>query len=158
MKKFIQRVAVKRLSMVVLLLALGACAAMRNEFAPPDVALAGLRMGQGDSMSQTLLVDLMITNPNSVALKFNAISYRVRIEGRDLVNGTSREPLEIAPGAAQKYTVPATVGLMSGFGLIRDLMSKPKNKIAYELNATLEPSGLFSMPLTIKKADTFSLQ
>ena len=158
MNKTVKRTAVKRLSIAALLLVLSGCAAMRGELAAPDVVLAGLRMGQGDGMYQTLLVDLMITNPNSVALKFNAISYRVRIEGRDLINGTSREPLEIAAGAAQKYTVPATVSLMSGFGLIRDLMSKPKNKIAYELNATLEPSGLFSLPLTVKKADTFSMQ
>jgi LEA14-like dessication related protein len=149
---------VKRLSIAMALLALSACAVLRGEFAAPDVALAGLRMGPGDGMYQTLLVDLMITNPNSVALNFNAISYRVRIEGRELVSGTSREPLEIAAGSAQKYTVPATVSLMSGFSLIRDLMSKPKNKIAYELNATLEPSGLFSLPVNVKKADTFSLQ
>lgn len=144
--------------MAMVLLALSACAALRGELAAPDVALAGLRMGPGDGLYQTLLVDLMITNPNSVALKFNAISYRVRIEGRDLVNGTSREPLEVAAGAAQKYTVPATISLMSGFGLIRDLMGKSKNKVAYELNATLEPSGLFSLPLTVKKTDTFSMQ
>jgi LEA14-like dessication related protein len=149
---------VKRLPIAAIFLLLSACAALRGELAPPDVALSGLRMGPGDGMYQTLLVDLMITNPNSAAMKFNAISYRVRIEGRDLVSGTSREPLEIAAGATQKYTVPATISLMSGFGLVRDLLAKAKNNIAYELNATLEPDGLFSLPVTVKKADTFSLQ
>jgi LEA14-like dessication related protein len=141
-----------------MLFVLSACAALRGEFAAPDVALVGLRMGQGEGLYQTLLIDLMITNPNNTALKFNAINYRVRIEGRDLVSGSNREPFEIAAGSAQKYTVPATISLMSGFGLIRDLMAKPKNKIAYELSATLEPSGLFSLPINVKKADTFSLQ
>lgn len=149
---------IKRLSLIATLMLLSACAALRGELAAPEVTLSGLRMGQGDGLSQTVLVDLLITNPNSIALKFNAITYRVRIEGRELVSGTSREPLEITAGGAQKYTVPATVSLMSGFGLVRDLMSKPKNKIAYELNATLEPSGLFSLPISVKKADTFSLQ
>ncbi len=154
----LKRLVVRRIGVVAALLALGACAALRGDLAAPDVALAGLRMGQGDGMYQTLYVDLMISNPNSIALKFNAISYRIRIEGRDLVSGTSREPLEIPSGGVKKYTVPATIGLMSGFGLIRDLMNKPKNKIAYELNATLEPGGLFSMPITVKKIDTFKLQ
>jgi LEA14-like dessication related protein len=133
------------------------CAALRSDLKSPDVSVASLRMGQGDGMYQTVLVDLMIANPNDTALKFNAITYRVRIEGRDLVSGTSNEPLEIAAGSSQKYTVPATVSLMSGFGLVRDLMSKPKNKIAYELNATLEPSGLFSLPISVRKVDAFSL-
>lgn len=141
-----------------MLFVIGGCAALRSDLKSPDVSVASVRMGAGDGMYQTMLVDLMITNPNSTALKFNAISYRVRIEGRDLVSGTSNEPLEIAAGGSQKYTVPATVSLMSSFGLVRDLMSKPKNKIAYELNATLEPSGLFSLPISVRKVDVFSVQ
>lgn len=108
-------------------------------------------------MSQTVLIDLTITNPNTETLKFNAISYRVRVEGRDIVNGSNREPLEIAAGGSQKYTVPASISLMSGFGLIRDLTTKSKTSIAYELSATLEPSGLFSMPIMVNKVDTFSV-
>lgn len=141
-----------------LIIFLSGCAAFHTNLAEPDVSLVGLRMGHGDGMYQTVLVDLMIANPNDTALKFNAINYRVRIEGRDLVSGSNHEPLEIAANGNQKYTVPATVSLMSGFGLIRDLISKPKNKISYELNATLEPTGLFSLPINVKKVDTISLQ
>lgn len=148
----------KLLASFTLLAALGGCAAWRNDLAAPEVSVAGLRMASGDGMYQTVLVDLMILNPNNTPVKFNAISYRVRIEGRELVNGSSHEPLELAAGGSQKYTVPATINLMSSFGLVRDLISKPKNKIGYELNATLEPSGLFSMPISVRKVDTFSMQ
>jgi len=150
--------SMKSYALLAILAALSGCAALSGDLNPPEVSVAGLRMGPGDGMYQTILVDLMIANPNNSTLKFNAISYRVRIEGRDLVSGASREPVEIAAGGAQKYTVPATVSLMSGFGLIRDLMSKPKNKIGYELNATLEPSGLFSLPLSVRKVDAITLQ
>jgi hypothetical protein len=53
--------------------------------------------------------------------------------------------------------MPATISLMSGFGFIRDLLNKPKDQVAYELNATLEPSGLFSVPLMVRKADAIKL-
>ncbi len=148
----------KLFATIAVFAALGGCAVLSGKLNPPEVSVAGLRMGPGDGMYQTVLVDLMIANPNDTALKFNAINYRVRIEGRDLINGSSREPLEIAAGGTQKYTVPATVSLMSGFGLIRDLITRPKNKIGYELNATLEPSGLFSLPISVKKIDAFALQ
>ncbi|MFT3928885.1 MAG: LEA type 2 family protein [Spongiibacteraceae bacterium] len=144
--------------LLTLSVAVMGCAMLQDDLVAPDVSVSALRKGTGDGLSQTVLVDLMIANPNQVALKFNAISYRVRLEGRDLVNGVSREPLEIAAGGTQKYTVPATINLMSGFGLIRDLFAKPKNKIAYELNATLEPSGLFSIPLSVRKVDTITIQ
>jgi LEA14-like dessication related protein len=147
----------KRLAVVVVTLLMTACGLFRNDFIAPDIALVGLRLGSNEGMYQTVLIDLMLTNPNASDLKFNALSYRVRLEGRDLVNGTSREPLEVPAGGSAKYTVPATISLMSGFGFIRDLLNKPKDQIAYELNATLEPSGLFSIPLTVRKADAIKL-
>ena len=150
--------SMKLFALPLLFSALSGCAALHSDLVAPEVSVSGLRMGPGDGMYQTVLVDLMIANPNRTTVTFNAISYRVRIEGRDLVSGTSREPLELTAGGTQKYTVPATVSLMSGFGLVRDLMSKPKNKIGYELNATLEPSGLFSMPISVRKVDAFTLQ
>jgi LEA14-like dessication related protein len=130
---------------------------LRNEFSDPEVSLVGLRLGQGDGLYQTVLVDLMVTNPNHMALKLNAIQYRIRLDGRDLISGASREPFEVPAGGSEKYTVPATISMLSGFGFIKDMLTKPRDKISYELNATLEPTGLFSMPITVKKSDSIAL-
>lgn len=136
---------------------LAGCGLFRSGLADPQVALAGLRMGSGDGLNQTVIVDLLVTNPNSVDLKLNAIQYRIRLDGRDLVSGSSREPFEVPAGESARYSLPATISLLSGFGFIRDMLTKPRDKISYELNATLEPRGLFSMPITVRKADTVSL-
>jgi LEA14-like dessication related protein len=155
MRKFFP---LKLLTLLTLFTLFGGCAMFRSDLVAPEVSITGLRLASGDGMYQTLLIDLTILNPNNTPVKFNAISYRVRIEGREVVNGSNHEPLELPAGGSQKYTVPATVNLMSSFGLVRDLISKPKNKVGYELNATLEPSGLFSMPISVRKVDTFSMQ
>ncbi|MDB6062662.1 MAG: hypothetical protein JWM78_2765 [Verrucomicrobiaceae bacterium] len=138
------------------LLALSACSSI-GRVSEPDIAIAELRLGPGEGMYQTILVDLVITNTDSSPLKLNALSYRVRIEGRELAAGSSREPLDIAPGANVRYTVPATISLMSSFGFIKDVLMKPKNKINYELSTTLEPTGLFSAPFTVTKTDFITL-
>lgn len=147
----------KRLFVLLLFVSVSSCSLFRNDFIAPDVALAGLRLGQGDGLYQVLLVDLVLTNPNASELKLNAISYRLKIDGRELAGGDSREPLLLPAGGSAKYTVPATINLMSGFGFIRDMLMKPKNKVAYELVATLEPGGLFSVPLTVRKTDFINL-
>lgn len=147
----------KRILVVVVVMSLSACGMFSSKLTPPDVSLAGLRLGQGDGLYQTVLVDLVLTNPNTSALKLNAISYHVRVAGRDLVSGTSSEPLLVPAGGSAHYTVPATVSLINSFGLIRDVLMKPGDKVAYELTATLEPSGLFSIPITVRKADTVDL-
>jgi LEA14-like dessication related protein len=144
-------------ALLAVLVSLGACSLFRNEFSDPEVALVGLHMGQGDGLYQTVMVDLMVTNPNHMALKLNAIQYRIRLDGRDLVSGVNREPFEVPAGGSAKYTVPASISLLSGFGFIKDMLTKPRDKISYELSATLEPTGLFSMPITVKKADFITL-
>jgi LEA14-like dessication related protein len=142
---------------LILVSLLAGCGLLRSGLADPQVALVGLRMGPGDGLNQTVMVDLLVTNPNSVDLKLNAIQYRVRLDGRDLISGVSREPFDVPAGESARYAVPATISLLSGFGFIRDMLTKPRDKISYELNATLEPSGLFSMPITVRKADTVAL-
>lgn len=144
-------------ALLVLLVGLGACSLLGNEFSDPEVSLVGLHAGQGDGLYQTVMVDLMITNPNHMALKLNAIQYRIRLDGRDLVSGVNREPFEVPAGGSAKYTVPATISLLSGFGFIKDMLTKPRDKISYELSATLEPTGLFSMPITVRKSDSIVL-
>jgi LEA14-like dessication related protein len=142
---------------LILVSLLAGCGLLQSGLADPQVALVGLRMGAGDGLNQTVMVDLLVTNPNSVDLKLNAIQYRVRLDGRDLISGVSREPFEVPAGESARYAVPATISLLSGFGFIKDMLTKPRDKISYELNATLEPSGLFSMPITVRKADTVAL-
>jgi|GEM_PF-576229 len=147
-----------RLLCLPLVLALAACGMFQREHGQdPDIAIANLRMGPGEGFYQTVYIDLVITNPNSKPMKLDAISYRVRLQGRDLVNGTSREPLELPAGGVARYTVPAGVNLMSGLGFIKDFLTKQRDSINYELDATLEPSGLFSMPIRVKKSDSISL-
>jgi LEA14-like dessication related protein len=144
--------------LVVALFSLSACGLFqRDRLTAPDVAIAGLRLGPAEGFYQTVFVDLMITNPNSTALNLDAISYRVRLQGRELVSGISREPLQVAAGGTAKYTVPAGFSVLSGLSFIKDLLMRPNDSVRYELEATLEPSGMFSLPISVKKADSISL-
>lgn len=146
----------KKYWLVILMVLMSGCSLL-GRHTQPEIALAGLRMGPGDGLRQTLLVDLVITNLDASPLQLNAVSYRVRVDGRELASGSSREPIDIAAGASMKYTVPASVNLLSGFGVVRDVLTKAKTKINYEVDATLEPSGLFSIPITVRKSDAISL-
>lgn len=147
-----------RLLCLPMLLALSACGLFhRDHPMDPDIAISGLRMGPGEGFYQTIYIDLVITNPNRTAMKLDAITYRIRLQGRDLVNGTSREPLDVAAGGTARYTVPAGVNLLSGLGFIKDFLQKQRDSINYEIDATLEPSGMFSLPIRVRKSDSISL-
>lgn len=144
--------------LLVLVLALGGCGLFRGQFADPEVAIAGLRMGQSEGLYQQVLIDLVIVNPNKRALALDAIGYRVRIEGHELVSGISRAPLLVEPGGTARYTVPASLSLFGGFNVIRDLMLNPKREgVTYELDAKLEPSSIWLPTIRVNKSETIPL-
>lgn len=150
-----------RIASVPLLLALAllasGCAWMRGDWEDPQVAIAALRMGPGEGLYQQIYIDLIITNPNRSQLALEGISYRVGLEGHELVRGVSREPLRVAPGASARYTVPAGFSLLSSAGLIRDLLMQPRQSLRYELEVTLDPVGWMFGKVKIDKSDTIPL-
>jgi hypothetical protein len=111
-----------RLCLLVLLLGLGGCGLLRGQFADPEVAIAGLRLGPSEGFYQVVYIDLVIVNPNKRVLALDAIGYRIRLDGHELVAGTSRTPLQVEPGGTARYTVPASLSLLGSFNVIRDLL------------------------------------
>src|SRR5690606_39377514 len=111
MTKAMKSLPMRSLGIAAIVLATSACGLVPTR-QRCDVSLASVRMGQGEGLYQTVLLDLMVSNPDPSPLKLNALSYRVRIDGRELASGISREPLEVMPGATVKYTVPATVNVL----------------------------------------------
>lgn len=144
--------------LLVLVLALGGCGLFRGQFADPEVAIAGLRMGQSEGLYQQVLIDLVIVNPNKRTLALDAIGYRIRLDGHELVSGTSRAPLLVEPGGTARYTVPATLSLFGSFNAVRDLLLKPQREgVRYELDAELEPSSIWLPTIRVNKSEMIPL-
>lgn len=146
-----------RLVFLLLLAALSACSWMRAGWEEPQVDIAALRMGPSEGLYQRIFVDLIITNPNRNQLGIDGIRYNVRIEGHELVKGVSRDPLTVAPGASVRYTIPAGFSLLSGAGLVRDLLTRPREQLRYELEATIDPSGWLGPDITVRRSDFIAL-
>lgn len=138
------------------LLLLSGCATMRGDFVEPDVAIAAIRMGQAEGLYQPLFVDVVITNPNREALALDGITYKIELQGHELVKGTSREPLNVAAGGTARYTIPASLNLFSGVGLLRDLMMQPSKgggSLKYNFEAQLDPTSWWIPKINVDHSD-----
>ncbi len=143
---------------VVSLSFLSGCAMLRGDFVEPEVAIAGIRMGQAEGLYQPLFVDVVITNPNRKELALDGITYKIELQGHDLVKGTSREPLVVAAGGTARYTIPASLNLFSGVGLIRDLMSQQgKGALNYKFEAQLDPTSWWMPTINVDRSDSINL-
>jgi hypothetical protein len=65
------------------------CASLTQPWQAPAVALAGMRVKEITLARQTFIVTLAVTNPNDRALPITAMTYRIQIEGSDVVQGAS---------------------------------------------------------------------
>ena len=144
--------------LLVSLSLLSGCATLRGDFVEPDVAIANVRLGQAEGLYQPLFVDVVITNPNRDALALDGISYKIALQGHELVKGVSREPLQVAAGGTARYTIPASLNLLNGLGLIRDLMSQQRGgSLNYKLEAQLDPSSWWMPKINVDRSDEIKL-
>lgn len=144
--------------LVLALSLLSGCAALRGDFVEPDVAIAAIRMGQTEGLYQPLFVDVVITNPNRTALALDGITYKIELQGHELVKGISREPLQVAAGGTTRYTIPASLNLLNGIGLLRDLMAtQGKGALSYKLEAQLDPVSWWMPKINVGKSDEIKL-
>lgn len=80
-------------ALVVMLLA--GCASMTKPWAAPEVGLVGLRAKELGLLRQVFVVTLTVKNPNDRALPIKAMTYRLELEGNQLVAGASAIDREI---------------------------------------------------------------
>lgn len=143
---------------VVSLSVLSGCAMLRGDFVEPDVAVAAIRMGKAEGLYQPLFVDVVITNPNRTELALDGITYKIELQGHELVKGTSREPLLVAAGGTARYTIPASLNLLNGVGLFRDLMMQQgKGGLKYNFEAQLDPTSWWMPKINVDRSDEIKL-
>lgn len=142
--------------LVASLVVLSGCAMLRGDFVEPDVAIAAIRMGKAEGLYQPLFVDVVITNPNREALALDGITYKIELQGHELVKGASREPLNVAAGGTARYTIPASLNLFNGVGLLRDLMmqqGKGGSSLKYNFEAQLDPASWWIPKINVDHSD-----
>src|SRR5690606_16652058 len=98
---------IRRLSVMVLLLALAGCG---GAFRQPQVTLENVQLAGLGRRAGTLLVKLEMVNPNRFALNATALEYQVAIADTgepgdpawlDPASGVYDEPFSIGPGATE---------------------------------------------------------
>lgn len=96
------------------LVLLGGCAGVRDAFdpQPPEVTITGAELTGFDFNYAEVVVDVAVDNPNAVAIDLAGFDYRLRAEGRTVVEGRHTSRLELQ--AEDRTTV--TIPLRFGFG------------------------------------------
>ena len=79
---------------------LAACAMVSPQ--RPEVNLAGLQIREATLSHLNMVADLTVFNPNNVALTVRGVDYTLQLEGINVADGRSLEPVEIGAGESGK--------------------------------------------------------
>lgn len=120
-----------RLFALLVVFVLFGCASVEDAM-PPTVQLSNLKVGAPGLLSQELLLELRIGNPNDFDLPVNGLTFQLDVNDRRLADGLSN----------QSVTVPrlgyATVPVMANadtLAIVRQLMDLGKReRITYRLH------------------------
>ena len=122
---------------------LQACGALRPGFETPTVTVSSFRALPSQGVLPNFEIGLHVVNPNREALDLEGVSYTVSLNGHELVKGVSNE-LPVIEGYGQgDVLLTATPNLFAGVRLVTELMSATTDTVRYELEAKLDPGGLY---------------
>ncbi len=131
----------RALSLLLIVLLLSGCAAMRPGAEPPRIHLVGLQMQQVELFEQRYRLTLRIQNPNDFALNIRGLDFRVDINDQRFAEGVSNRPLEV-PGFGEALTeVEVSSSLWSLARQFRDLGDSRLERMTYRLHGRIAVTG-----------------
>ena len=135
---------------------LAGCAGLKSEFKEPTISVTYFRALPSNGMAPRFEIGLHVANPNRFALALAGVSYTVRIEGREVLNGVANDLPEIEAYGEGDITLVATADLFNSISLLAELIRQPQDTFVYELDALLDLGGIYPN-LTINKKGQVSL-
>ena len=142
---------------ILVVLAIPACASMRPGFETPTVNVSSFRALPSESGMPKFEIGLQVINPNSDALTLRGVAYTVSVEGRELIKGVGNDLPVIEAYGEGEFTVTAAASLFEGAMLLKDLVSGPVDKLSYEFEAKLDVGALVPA-IRVKDRGEFNLQ
>ncbi len=130
------------LIMTIALLLYG-CAVFQNIIQQPTVEFDSVAMRDMTLFDGTAVFRFKVGNPNPVNLNLDGLTYLIRIDGRDFLNGDLKQGLTLPANGVLAVEVPIRINYMDFFNSIADFLKK--DSLKYDLSGTFA-FGIFNIP------------
>lgn len=109
-----------KLLMLPLIFLLGSCTTSTQDAAPPTIQLTNLRLGALGLLSQELLLDIRVGNPNDFTLPLDGLTFRLDVNGKFLAEGFSDQRVDVP---RLGYASVAVTGTTDTLSVVSQLLS-----------------------------------
>ncbi len=131
-----------RVSTILLVCMLSACASLKPGFETPSVQVSSFQPLPSEGLAPRFQIGLRVVNPNADALKLRGVSYQVSLDGYQIVEGAAND-LPVVPGYGEaEFKVMAAVSLLDAMRFVNALMTKQGGQVKYRLQAKLDVGAM----------------
>lgn len=141
---------------LVLATSLQGCSVLRPGYETPTVTVNSFRALPSQGAMPNFEIGLHVVNPNSIALKLRGITYKVSLDGHELINGVANDLPTIEAYGQGDVVVTAAANLFGGIRFITDLLGGPKDSVRYTVEAKLDV-GSFMPAIRVKDEGQIAL-
>lgn len=136
----------KAWTLIAMLVAIAGCAAPGRRLEPPRVSLVHIDLQEAKLFESVFKVQLRVFNTNEVPLKIQGGDCALEVNGKRFAQGVTDSATEVPRyGTA---IVPMTL-YSSMVGMVRSILTLPKEELGYKLAGRLRIEGGFMAPSTI---------
>jgi len=115
---------------------LGGCAGFQFGLQKPEVTVVDIRPLDATLLEQRFVLTLRVTNPNSVEIPIEGLTFRLDLSGQQFATGVSNKPALIPRLGEGLVEVTATTSLARLLRQFREL-AKMRDKVEYRLRGRL---------------------
>ncbi|MDA0664842.1 MAG: LEA type 2 family protein, partial [Proteobacteria bacterium] len=131
--------SVNRLAALAFSFLLAACASI-GDVTPPSIQLSNMRLVSAGLLSQELMLQIRIGNPNDFDIPLKGLSFTLDVNGESFAEGLSNESVTVP---RLGYATLSVAGSTSTLNLFRQLMALGNSdRIAYRLHGKAYVDGV----------------
>ncbi len=131
------------------------CAMLKPSFETPSVNVTTFKLLSFDGLTSQFEIGLRVVNPNAEKLSLRGMTYKIFLNGHDVVQGAANNlPVVPAYGEAE-FKVNASVGLFEGMRFLNDMLKSADGQVDYRVQANLDLGALYPM-VRIEKSGKFA--
>ena len=152
MKRKIHTLSLRPLLLAGLLTVLAGCAGLGvgDVMRSPDVDIVGAELTNTGLDGADVLFEFEVDNPNGVALVLDGLDYRLRLNGKPLLDGRQDERTQIAARSESRVDLPVRVRYADLLRVLETLGDD--DQTSYEIQADFQFAvpvlGSISVPVT----------
>ena len=122
-----------RVAALLLIVLLTGCASVEHA-QPPTIQLSNLRLGTPGLLSQELLLEIRIGNPNDFALPVNGLTFQLDVNGQRFADGLSNDSVTVP---RLGYATMSVTGSADTLAIVRQVLSLGnRERMTYRLHGT----------------------